>query len=159
MEGQHIMRKILASIFVFFSLSAAALACPTYQYTGQTYSYDGDYLYTPRTQTVVAGGENSLRDCGFAHDGYFTTAPDFSFNLSGMGDYYLVLDVVSNCDAALLVNAATTTWYYDDDTNGNFDPKVTLDFLEDLQGRVDVWVGTYDGQYCDAELTLETFLY
>jgi hypothetical protein len=36
-----------------------------------------------------------------------------------MNGYRLEISVLSNCDAALLVNAADTQWFYDDDdSNG-----------------------------------------
>ena len=74
-----------------------------------------------------------------------------------MNGYRLEISVLSNCDAALLVNTADTQWFYDDDSNGQADPRINL--LDRQVGNwvLDVWIGTYDGDYCDATLTLETF--
>jgi len=55
----------------------------------------------------------------------------------------------------LLINTGSTSWYYDDDDNGNADARISL--TRPANGRIDVWVGTYDGTYCDAKLSLETF--
>jgi len=46
-------------------------------------------------------------------------------------------------------------WFYDDDDNGNLDPRIVL--TRPSNGIIDIWVGTYDGEYCDAVLSLETF--
>jgi hypothetical protein len=63
--------------------------------------------------------------------------------------------VVSECDAALLINTASANWYYDDDDNGDLDPKIVL--TRPANGRIDIWIGTYDGEFCNAQLQLETF--
>lgn len=137
------------------TLAGAASACPDYQAWGATYAMTGADLYAPQSFAVVAGGGNSLSACGFAHDGYVISAPDFTFDLSQMQGYAVQVRVVSRCDAVLLVNAADTSWYYDDDSNGNLDPAIWLP--NPGNGYLDVWVGTYDGQTCDAQVTLETF--
>ena len=109
----------------------------------------------------MAGGDNYIWDCRNVQPGtdtgagYFPTAPDFSFQLSNMAPYQLVVSVVSECDAALLINTASANWYYDDDDNGNYDPRIVL--TRPANGRIDVWIGTYDGEYCNAQLQLETF--
>lgn len=115
--------------------------------------------YSPRSFNIVAGGDNYLPDCGFGSNnvGYFPTTPDFSFDLSNMNGYRLEISVLSNCDAALLVNTADTQWFYDDDSNGQADPRINLSDRQVGNGVLDVWIGTYDGDYCDATLTLETF--
>ena len=65
------------------------------------------------------------------------------------------LKVVSECDSVLLVNTGAMNWYYDDDDNGNLDALITL--TRPSNGWLDVWVGTHDGEVCDAVLSLETF--
>lgn len=72
-----------------------------------------------------------------------------------MAGNQLVIAVQSRCDAALLINTGSATWYYDDDDNGNQDPKIVL--TRPADGWLDIWVGTYDGQYCDAVLQMQTF--
>ncbi|AGI68398.1 putative Y2126 family protein [Octadecabacter antarcticus 307] len=152
------MRHLFIAIAVTFSFAGAAQACPDYTIWGtNSYNSSGDQLYSPRSFNITAGGENYLPNCGFSSNetGYFTTTPDFSFDLGNMNGYQLVISVVSNCDAALLVNSADTQWFYDDDSNGQSDPR--LDLINLGSGVLDVWVGTYNGAYCDATLTLETF--
>lgn len=72
-----------------------------------------------------------------------------------MSGHTLVISVVSRCDAALLINTGNRNWFYDDDDNGNLDPRIVL--TRPSNGIIDVWVGTYDGEYCDAVLSMETF--
>jgi len=151
------VRYLAMAIFGLFASVSVALACPDYSQTGATYNYTGDQLYSPQSFSVVAGGQNELRNCGFNNPGYATTAPDFSFYLSGMDPYYLVADVVSACDSVLLVNTANTTWLFDDDSNGNLDPRLEIRGAQNLNGRVDIWIGSYNGSYCDATLNMETW--
>ena len=157
------MRKptVLAAC-AFIGTAGSALACPDFNAAPQvSYQASGQQLYTPRAFDVVAGGDNYIWDCPNVRPGtdtgagYFPTAPDFSFQLSNMNPYRLELRVVSECDAALLINTASANWYYDDDDNGNLDPKITL--TRPANGRVDIWIGTYDGEFCNARLELETF--
>lgn len=152
------MRALFASFFVLLSMSVAALACPDYDQYGATYTLTGQQLYTPQDYSVIAGGDNSLTDCGFANTGYVISAPDFSFNLSGMGGYdRLEIEVTAaDCDTVLLVNSADATWFFDDDTNGNR-PLVNLYGTSNTEGWVDVWVGTYGSATCAATLQMETW--
>ncbi len=151
----------LASLFTL-GLSTAAMACPNYDMApAEAYRASGQQLYAQQTFDVIAGGDNYIWNCRNVKPGtdtgagYFPSAPDFSFSLSGMSPYLLEISLVSECDAALLINTASTNWYYDDDDNGNLDPKIVL--TRPIDGRIDVWVGTYDGEYCNARLSLETF--
>ncbi len=146
--------KTLISAAFLVGTATLAQACPDYGQSGATFSYSGGDLYSARSFSVTAGGGNNLNNCGFNGAGYVTTAPDFTFNLSGMGAYSLVISVNSNCDAMLLVNDANGSWYYDDDSNGNSDPRLQLNGMD---GWLDVWVGTYNGSSCAANLSLETF--
>ena len=155
-------RKFLAAVAALVLFAGAASACPNFNLApGASYQASGQQLYQKRGFNVVAGGNNYIWNCSHIRPGtdrgagYFPSAPDFSFTLSGMDRYRLVISVVSQCDAALLINTASQNWYYDDDDNGNLDPKITL--TRPANGRVDIWIGTYDGQYCDAQLQMETF--
>ena len=75
--------------------------------------------------------------------------------LTGLDGYYIVFSVESDCDSVLLINTAATNWFYDDDDNGASDPLIRL--TNPSTGVYDIWVGTYNGRYCDAVLSLETF--
>ncbi|MCW1951108.1 MAG: hypothetical protein KIH44_007060 [Octadecabacter sp.] len=156
------MRFLLIAVIGFFGFAGTAQACPDYRIWGnESYNANGAQLRRRQDFNVVAGGENYIWNCRGVNPGtdqgagYFTTTPDFSFDLSNMGGLQLVISVVSRCDAALLINTASVNWYYDDDDNGNLDPRIVL--TRPANGIIDIWVGTYDGEYCDAVLSLETF--
>ena len=156
------LRTFLFTFVAFFAFSGAAFACPDFNIAPKaSYQASGKQLYTARAFDVVAGGDNYIWNCNNVKPGtdtgagYFPSAPDFSFQLADMGGYRLEVRVVSECDAALLINTASANWYYDDDDNGNLDPKIVL--TRPANGRVDIWIGTFDGEYCNAQLQLETF--
>ena len=156
------LKAFLVTIGAIFGIPTAAIACPDFNAPPQaSYEASGQQLYTLRTFDVVAGGENYIWDCPNVKPGtdtgagYFPTSPDFSFQLSNMNAYQLVVSVVSECDAALLINTASASWYYDDDDRGNYDPRIVL--TRPANGRIDIWIGTYDGKYCNARLEMETF--
>ena len=157
------MRAFLLAVVALIALTTGrAEACPDYTIWGaERYQATGAQLFSRADFEVVAGGRNYIFNCRNVQPGtdrgagYFTTQPDFSFELSGMGSYQLVISVVSQCDSALLINTGNVNWFYDDDDNGNLDPRIVL--TRPSNGIIDIWVGTYDGDYCDAILSLETF--
>ena len=156
------MRLLLIAVLAFFGFSGAVQACPDYTIWGnESYNASGSQLRQRQDFSVVAGGENYIWNCRGINPqsdrgaGYFTTTPDFSFDLSGMNNLQLVISVVSRCDSALLINTGNVNWFYDDDDNGNLDARIVL--TRPSNGIIDIWVGTYDGEYCEAVLSLETF--
>ena len=150
------MKTLLTSAALLMAGSTAALACPSFMQPGQSYQFTGDQLLTAQSAPVVAGGAFPLQNCGIPGLGYANQVPAYSLILSGMDNYSLDMSVVSECDATLLVNTVNTTWMFDDDSNGNLDPRMTISGAEHLNGRVDVWVGTYGGNSCNAQLTIQT---
>ncbi|WGH77941.1 hypothetical protein [Jannaschia ovalis] len=158
------IRHIFAATLLALGGASAAAACPDWQLNGQTGRYSGADLYQPRYFEIVAGGDFSLtRNCPQIYrqlrsdkgEGFFPQAPDFTIETPGMKGYRLEIAVVSDCDSALLVNTPAGNWYYDDDDNGNLDAMISL--TSPSSGILDIWVGTHDGAYCDAQLRLETF--
>ncbi|QQA41261.1 hypothetical protein [Pelagovum pacificum] len=162
------MKRLFLAVLAIIGLSATvAAACPSFDTAGvEQYEASGGQLRQPRFFPVTAGGQNNLGGCSHIYSrlgsdqldygqSYFTTQPDFSFYLSNMGGVRLVVSVVSECDAALLINTGAVNWYFDDDDNGNLDPRISL--TRPSNGRMDIWVGTFDGEYCNAQLRMETF--
>lgn len=155
------MKFLVIAAFAALGGATAVEACPDFNQFGESYEVTGQQLRSRQTLRVTAGGENYIWNCSNVRPGtdqgagYFTTVPDFTIKLNGMAGLQLVLSVQSACDSALLVNTASANWYYDDDDNGNLDPRIVL--TRPVDGWLDIWVGTYDGQYCDAILSLETF--
>jgi len=156
------MRAYIIAIVALFGFAAPVVACPDFNVAAnEAYQATGGQLRQPRIFNVVAGGENYVWDCPNVRPGtdqgagFFTTQADFSFTLTGMAGLQLVISANSACDAALLINTSSANWYYDDDDNGNRDPRIVL--TRPVDGRIDVWIGTYDGEYCNAQLKMETF--
>lgn len=156
------MRKLMtagALAVGVFGLAADAEACPSYNESGATYYYTGADLYSARAFEVVAGGDYAIPICANVQPltdrgpGYVARAPDFSFNLSGMEPYALVISAQGRCDTVLLINTGAVNWYYDDDDGQ--DARISL--TRPSNGWLDVWVGTYGPENCGAILTLETF--
>ncbi len=152
------MRTLIASSAILLTTSVAAMACPDFAQLGATHTLTGEELYSPQDYTVIAGGNQSLSACGFDYIGHTISSPDFSFNLSGTEAYSRVeVEVTSaDCDTVLLVNSAKGEWFFDDDSNEG-QPTVNLTGVANTEGRVDVWVGTYGTDTCEATLQMETW--
>lgn len=158
------IKQLVYAALATVGLTGVAAACPDYTQYGQTYNLTGDQLYAEQRYRITAGGSIDIQRCGNVRPqtdrgpGYVITAPDFSFNLSGMGRYRLVITALaasSGCDPILLVNTGSAAWYYDDDDGGGVNARISL--TQPRNGWLDVWVGTYDGSYCEAILSMETF--
>lgn len=152
------MKIALISGAALLAAATTAMACPDYSQTGASYEVSGGQLYSGLDLEVVAGGNNNIANCnipGVSGSGYFITPPDFSFYLSDMGGYDLEVSVRGDCDTALLVNTPSAQWFYDDDSAGDLQPHLMISGVGD--GRLDAWVGTYNGEFCNATIHLETW--
>ena len=112
------MRLLMLSFIAFFGFAGGAIACPDFNLRAvEAYQASESQLRSPKTFNVVAGGENYVWNCPNVRPntdqgaGYFTSQPDFSFNLSGMGGLRLVVSAISECDSALLINTGSASWY------------------------------------------------
>ncbi len=158
------MKSYILAAFMAVIGSAAA-ACPDYTLWGEQYEVSAKELYAPKEVSVVAGGNFNLQKCGIrarnwtgAMPGFVIDKPDFSISVKGLSGFQLEFRVVSECDSTLLINTAGANWYFDDDDNEESpgDPKIRLT-RPSGDGVYDIWIGTYDGQQCNARLVLESF--
>ncbi|MBF9044812.1 hypothetical protein HKCCE4037_15825 [Rhodobacterales bacterium HKCCE4037] len=151
------MKKLLAATAILLGTAGLAAACPAWQNQGVQSGYvTGQDLWTPNSYSVVAGGSQSLRACGWNHTGYVISRPDFEFQIDGLHAYNrLEIRAVGQCDTILLVNDANGNWYFDDDSYGNLNPAINL--YSPASGTYDIWVGTYSGGTCGATLQMETW--
>lgn len=135
--------------------------CPNPALQGMPVTTTGGALYSPTTYSVSAGGMQDVSYCGLPiyATGYFPAQPNLSFFLSGMQNYgRLEIQGQSGCDTVLLVRTPDGNWYFDDDSNGNLNPMLDIYGAGRLNGRVDVWVGTYSsGGNCNASIEMETW--
>ncbi|MHA7879986.1 MAG: hypothetical protein ACX931_09360 [Saccharospirillum sp.] len=151
---------LLALWLISLGVAGSAWAsCP--DFTGSPHysdlNYDTDALWEEKTHALTAGGNTDLRGCSrFSGVGHVSTNPDFNFHLSSNVQDRMVRIKASapKCDTVILVNAPDGRWEFNDDDDGQ-DPAVR--FYDARPGRYDIWVGTYDGGYCDATLHLESF--
>ena len=121
---------------------------------------DGQELYSPDTFTARAGGVTALTSCsGLPGAGVINAQAHYSFQLSGMENYgRLEVEVSSDCDTTLLIHDAQGNWHFDDDSGGSLQPELNLTDTAALNGRVDIWVGTFGAEIaCDAEIEMETW--
>ena len=144
------MRIIMAALATLFIGSVSAAACPVVS-VGVTELYVSEAdLASPFGASVVAGGDQNLANCGYA-GGFVISQPDFSVNLADVSGPLQVSVASPDCDTVLLVNAPDGSWWYNDDSGESLEPWMQVDVTP---GRMDVWVGTYDGSFCDATLVL-----
>jgi hypothetical protein len=91
--------------------------------------------------------------------GFFTAAPTITFNLSDMQGYNRVIIKTrgnDNCDTVLMVRDSHGNWYHDDDSGSDLLSKIILRNMDQVTGRVDVWVGTYGSAQCNVTLQIAT---
>jgi len=144
------MKHLLFAAGVLLASIQLAQACPVAGVGALQLSYDAVQMDMEYSVDVVAGGDVDLSDCGYV-SGWVITEPDVSFTLSGINGPLQVSIDSPGCDTVLLINAPDGSWHYDDDSWGELMPTLQA-FMDD--GRLDVWVGTYDGSVCDAQIVL-----
>jgi hypothetical protein len=118
----------------------------------------GQELYGPDTFQTNAMGGSDIRDCGLPGLGFASAAPNFTMFLSGMQKLRAAGDRGElGLRHHLLVRDAYGQWHFDDDSGGNLTPELNLRNMAALNGRVDVWVGTYGNESCAASVEFETW--
>jgi len=106
----------------------------------------------PYVIDVVAGGEVNAAFVDAACWGSISRAPDYRLDYSDADEYNLTFTAVSAGDTTLLVRDPEGGFHCDDDSFGNFNPRVDVNAPQD--GAYYVWIGIY-GQgngYADAQL-------
>ena len=155
------MKRLLISTLALIGLSGAAQACPNWSLnpTYGAYNISLAQLRQGQNLSLTAGGSIDWNNCPQIRvgsddgPGFFEQAPDVRFFVNNVEGRRLTISVRSNCDSTLLINTQSQSWYYDDDDNGNADAKIVL--TRPVSGQIDVWVGTYDGEYCDANVAIQ----
>ncbi len=107
--------------------------------------------------TATAGGPLDLRGCeivaeelGLDVSGFAPAQPQFSFQVADLSDAALNLQVPGLCDTALLVRDQAGNWYFDDDSYGDFAPRLTLPSAGIT--AFDVWISVYNNEACEVDL-------
>lgn len=140
--------------------SGPVVGCPTIDYAGPVSTRTGTQLAnTDLLVDVNAGGATHLGNCpGMSGWGFFNANPSITLFLSGMDAMIeLEIETRNSCDTVLLVRDALGRYYFDDDGGRDFSAyasriKIRADNgvnMSTLNGRLDVWVGTYAGNTCN----------
>ncbi len=145
------MKKLLLTIGLFLASFQIVNACPVISEGAEINRiYASEMQEDPFYFPVVAGGQVNLANCGFA-GGWVVPNPDFSLYMYDFNGPVQFSVSSPGCDTVLLLNAPDGSWYYDDDSSGDLMPWIEA-YVGD--GRMDVWVGTFGGDYCDASLVV-----
>lgn len=117
----------------------------------ETVYLDGGFAEDPYVINLSSGGSNDAQNTiNSSCRGYIANAPDVRLHFSP-GSLPLIISVGSNADTTLVVNAPDGRWYCDDDSGDGLNPSITFD--RPLNGRYEIWVGTYgDSELNDAQL-------
>ncbi|MEM7722896.1 MAG: hypothetical protein AAF376_11015 [Pseudomonadota bacterium] len=136
--------------------------CPNNtDFGGTPYTQTGTQLTSTELEfnvTIGAAASTDVSSCGVTGAyGNFTANPTFSLNLSDMenlGELEIETeDATGQCDPVLLVRDETGEWFFDD-TTGDHGTDAKVKFRDNnfdmsrLNGVVDVWVGSRNGQEC-----------
>lgn len=138
-------RLAVAAIATVASIAAAvpAVACPNFslQPAYGAASLAAGFLPDPHEVSIQAGGAHAVGGCIGQGIGFVAAAPDYSLNWSGRSGR-LTFWVESTADTVLIVNAPDGVYHFNDDNlSGDLRPGLT--FLNPIEGRYDIWVGTY----------------
>lgn len=148
----HIIPITITTLLL--TAGAAAAGCPDFGQNGFNLSVSSQSLYSENRMDVVAGGSIDLGNCSSAPGvGYVSEAPDFTLSYQRTGNYNVRFRAQGGCDTVLLINDASGNWYWDDDSGP--DAQITLGNPQ--SGYIDVWVGTYNDELCNASLAMESF--
>jgi len=132
-----------------------APSCPDFGLSGDEHTFSAADLTGGQSLDVYAGGDIDLAGCETLPGvGQVIEAPDFTLTYETDGNYDLSLKTEAQCDTVLLVNDPSAEWIWDDDSGENGGAMVTLEAAE--PGLIDVWIGTFEENTCEAKLLLET---
>lgn len=143
------MHRFFLTVGLALLAPTIAAACPTITASSNHLTLSEAQLVNPYTINTGAMGSIQLADCDYT-GGFVTAAPQVSITFTDTNGP-VQLSTYSSCDTVLLVNAPDGSWWFNDD---NGESLLSYLLVGVVPGRMDVWVGTYSGQRCDAHLTL-----
>ncbi|MBX3430094.1 MAG: peptidase S1 [Hyphomonadaceae bacterium] len=149
-----IFAAVAGAAFVFSVGAASAQnwqANPTYGSVQLRSGFQPD----PHNIQMTAGGEvNARAALGNACPGFIANAPDFDlYWQAGNSGLPLVISADSQADTTLVVHTPSGQWLCEDDGGFNgLNPGMRIDNPQ--SGLYDIWVGTYNGGYAPATLSI-----
>jgi hypothetical protein len=141
---------------VFIATAAAAQGqCPQIGQPAKEFTIKEGFPIDPNRHGVNAGGDIDLRNCtGVPGTGWVTKLPDFVVNYktkSGSASKAtLTFRIDSAADTVILVNDPNNKWHWNDDGGKGLNAKVSFPLA--LNGRYDVWVGSFTNKLSTATL-------
>ncbi len=136
------MSKTAILFAALATLLAAPLAAqdinadPTYE----TVSLAGGFPDDPYVVSLQSGGPLDASGLGGACAGFIAEAPDVRLHFAP-GSLPLIISVASAADTTLVINAPDGNWYCNDDGEASLNPSIA--FGSPMEGRYEIWVGTY----------------
>ena len=106
----------------------------------------------PHEVSIAAGGSVSASAVDSQCSGYISQAPDYELTYRSNGSNPLTFAFTSKGDTTLVINGPDGSFYCDDDSGGNFNPRVHFNRAQD--GVYDIWVGTISGEIESGSLTI-----
>ncbi|MEM9755228.1 MAG: hypothetical protein AAF914_04505 [Pseudomonadota bacterium] len=133
--------------------------CPSFATRGTSISMSAVQFEDPQLFPISTGVLSAdLGECPNTQGvGVTPVAPQFTFELAAMSGYQLFIGIEESggCDTVLLVNTADAEWHFNDDRGPN-DLNSTL-ILDGpgIEGRIDIWFGTFFGNECSGTLVMQ----
>lgn len=146
------MKRVLLAAVISTAAFCAGAQAQDYSLnpTFGTVNLSAGFMPDPYRVEVVSSGDidaSWIQGCV----GMISDAPDVRLNYQA-GGFELFLNVASDSDTTLVVNGPDGQWYCDDDSGGNLTPG--LAFSPPMSGQYDIWIGSYQGDYANAELQI-----
>ncbi|MFW5655331.1 MAG: hypothetical protein ACOCYW_06750 [Roseicyclus sp.] len=141
--------------------AANVQGCPSNAYIAEPIAVTGDALAENGIEIEdmrIGGARTNINRCaGIPGNRFFYANPTVTLDLSGLGRYdELSVGLGSDaCKLALLVQDASGAFRFRNG-GGRDSVEIELSRMADLEGRVNIWVGTAKNQTCrDGELEIE----
>ena len=109
---------------------------PTYGTVGLASGFVPD----PHVVELTAGGSVDASSVDGNCAGFIADAPDVDFNFEA-GSLPLHFTATSEGDTTLVINQPDGSWICNDDADGTFNPRISLDSPQ--SGLYNIWVGSY----------------
>lgn len=142
-----VRRLVFVLAACFIATAAAHAQCPAVGQGGRQFAVVEDFQPDPIVQSVTAGGDIDLGRCrGVPGRGWVTRLPDFVVDYRARDGrrsrQNLTFRIESSADTVLLINDPSNRWYFNDDAGRGYNAKIT--FRQALDGRYDIWIGSYN---------------
>ncbi len=140
--------------------------CPDPQLPAPWLTINNTDLSSPLIIQRRAGGDTRLQDChelpgwGWAHGSPHLVLRYDNEGQSGTGRRLRLLMEDGNngrtCDTTLLVRDPSGQWWFNDDiSDSNWNARLNIGNAE--AGDYQIWIGTWGGNSCDADLIIERY--